>query len=433
MTVNYGSVEELYEKKIKQLGPDPLREDADPQRFWEKVQKSKQPIGRILMDQPSIAGLGNIYRAEVLFRCGVHPEQPGNTINKAVCDKLWRESVWCLQRGFKMGSILTVTPGENLGRPWTRRYVYNHKQCGRCGSNIQSWDIATRRVYACLTCQPLHEAELEESRKQALAEAGVPLLFSSKCAPDEQDNESLEKLTVKQLKDKLQQAGLPKNGQKVDLIRRLSQSSQQSDSSEELDDLGFDMNMIDVVPGTEQLGDVATAKQAALEKVQAGENRAVEHIALIVDEDLETKKGGGSSSKKRRRTNGYIEVVVVEQIDEVQDLENVNYAQDKTSTSNNNKQEEGNEETYEPAQKRRSSRQRRGSQGHRRGDGESDEKHRRSKKVADILKPHKMRVAELRQYLSEMGLPTEGKKEDLVERVKDAIWGDTPGNKDGLN
>eukprot|EP01025_Chloroclados_australasicus_P056204 TRINITY_DN6911_c1_g1_i1.p1 TRINITY_DN6911_c1_g1~~TRINITY_DN6911_c1_g1_i1.p1 ORF type:complete len:456 (-),score=49.16 TRINITY_DN6911_c1_g1_i1:707-2074(-) len=304
MTVQHGPISELYDKKIKQLGPDPLRDDANPTRFWEKLKKSKQPIGKILMDQSCIAGLGNIYRAEVLFKTGVHPEQPGTTITEEVYEKLWKESVWCLQRGFQKGSILTVNPGENLGKPWTRRYVYNHKKCGRCNSSIKSWDIATRRVYACLTCQPLLEAELEESRKKALAEAGVPILFASRCAADAPEDKLPEQMTVKELQDKLQQAGQQTNGTKTELIRRLSIATQQSDasSSDELDDLGIDMKILDVAPGTKQIEKVATAKEAAQEKQEAGENRAVEHIALIIDEQLEKKSFQSNSKSQGKKT-----------------------------------------------------------------------------------------------------------------------------------
>jgi endonuclease-8 len=52
------------------LGHDPLREDADAEALWEKVRVSKKPIGGILMDQTMIAGVGNIYRAEILFKVG---------------------------------------------------------------------------------------------------------------------------------------------------------------------------------------------------------------------------------------------------------------------------------------------------------------------------------------------------------------------------
>ena len=54
--------------KVEGLGPDPLREDADAERLWNSIQNSKKPIGLVLMDQTLVAGLGNIYRAEVLFK-----------------------------------------------------------------------------------------------------------------------------------------------------------------------------------------------------------------------------------------------------------------------------------------------------------------------------------------------------------------------------
>lgn len=57
---------------MAKLGPDPLREDADKERLWAVMQKSKKSIGQLLMDQTAVAGIGNIYRAEILFKvsCG---------------------------------------------------------------------------------------------------------------------------------------------------------------------------------------------------------------------------------------------------------------------------------------------------------------------------------------------------------------------------
>ena len=58
-----------------------------------------------------------------MSQAGVHPEQPGNSIDRETFDKLWHHSVALLQRGFQSGSILTVDPAEakRLGPPWTRR------------------------------------------------------------------------------------------------------------------------------------------------------------------------------------------------------------------------------------------------------------------------------------------------------------------------
>jgi formamidopyrimidine-DNA glycosylase len=71
----------------------------------------------------SAAGVGNIYRAEILYKSRVHPEQPGNTISRATFDVIWGHCVDLLQRGFSSGSILTVDPedAKTLGKPWTRR------------------------------------------------------------------------------------------------------------------------------------------------------------------------------------------------------------------------------------------------------------------------------------------------------------------------
>lgn len=85
----------------------------------------------------------------------VHPEQPANTISREEFDRVWRHSVLLLQRGFLTGSILTVDDedAEKMGPPWTRRYIYNHKSCGVCAGRVRTWDMASRTVYACDTCQ----------------------------------------------------------------------------------------------------------------------------------------------------------------------------------------------------------------------------------------------------------------------------------------
>ena len=57
------------------------------------------------------------------LQAGVHPEQPGYSVDRAAFERIWRHSVELLQRGFKIGSILTVDPDEAaaLGPPWQRR------------------------------------------------------------------------------------------------------------------------------------------------------------------------------------------------------------------------------------------------------------------------------------------------------------------------
>jgi len=162
MTVRHGG-EKLYTDAIAKLGPDPLRADAQPELLFARMRKSRKSVGLALMDQSMVAGIGNIYRAEILFKAGVHPEQKCSSIAQPKADEIWRHSVALLQRGFVTGSILTVDDADAaaMGPPWTRRYVYNHSSCGRCGSDIKSWAMANRTAYACEVCQPLLQLEAE--------------------------------------------------------------------------------------------------------------------------------------------------------------------------------------------------------------------------------------------------------------------------------
>jgi endonuclease-8 len=78
---------------VARLGPDPLRRDARPAVVVERVQRSKQPIGALLLDQRVISGLGNVYRAEALFLNGIHPRRAGKDLDAAEVEALWSTSV----------------------------------------------------------------------------------------------------------------------------------------------------------------------------------------------------------------------------------------------------------------------------------------------------------------------------------------------------
>src|SRR3546814_20271776 len=72
------------------LGPDPLRRDADPERFVARVLRSKKPIGNLLLEQDVIAGIGNVYRAEVLWSLGIHPGREGRSLSRDELMAIWR-------------------------------------------------------------------------------------------------------------------------------------------------------------------------------------------------------------------------------------------------------------------------------------------------------------------------------------------------------
>ena len=95
-------------------------------RCCVQVSNSKKSIGALIMDQSFFTGPGNIYRAEILFKAGVHPEISGKDLTRPQFDRVWFHTVELLRRGFQTGSILTVDPEEAraLGKPKLRRYAH---------------------------------------------------------------------------------------------------------------------------------------------------------------------------------------------------------------------------------------------------------------------------------------------------------------------
>lgn len=147
------------ERRVAALGPDPLRPDADPDRFVARVRRSKKPIGALLLDQDVIAGVGNVYRAEFLYLAGIHPETEGRALTDEQVRGLWDLAVVHLKAGVRRNRIVTVDPAE-VGRPVSRIsradavYAYHRERCLRCDDLFQRLEVAGRRIDACPTCQP---------------------------------------------------------------------------------------------------------------------------------------------------------------------------------------------------------------------------------------------------------------------------------------
>lgn len=145
---------------IARLGPDPLRRDAKRQIAVDRMLRSKQAMGALLLDQAVIAGVGNVYRAEALFVNGIHPSRPGRDCDQAELEGLWGTITAMLQQGVKDNRIITVDRRE-LDLPKGKRlrrgeatYVYHRDRCLRCTTPITTVELAGRPCYYCPTCQP---------------------------------------------------------------------------------------------------------------------------------------------------------------------------------------------------------------------------------------------------------------------------------------
>jgi len=141
------------------LGPDPLRNRAPGKRFVDAVVDRRRAAGAVLLDQSVIAGIGNVYRSELLFRIGVDPRTPCREVPPASWRRLWDDARSLLDIGVKLNRIVTVDPPER-GRRTVRQlvrgervYVYRRPTCLRCDTRVQTGTIGQRKAYWCPRCQ----------------------------------------------------------------------------------------------------------------------------------------------------------------------------------------------------------------------------------------------------------------------------------------
>lgn len=141
------------------LGPDPLRPDPkglEKARFIERVGRSKVAIGQLLMDQSVLAGVGNVYRAELLFRAKISPHTPGASIPNELVAAIWDDAVALMGIGVKRGIMLT-RDGFLKGQVGKANRYYTYKReglpCRECGHVISIELMATRKLYWCPACQ----------------------------------------------------------------------------------------------------------------------------------------------------------------------------------------------------------------------------------------------------------------------------------------
>lgn len=157
---------EQVEAVTSRLGPDPLRPDPDPDVGWHKIARSSRSIAELLMDQSVLAGLGNVYRSEVLFRQRVDPFRPGREIRRSTWQGIWDDVVDLLPLGVATGRIVTLVEqveevrrqlAEGAAEPLDERISYVYKRAGEpcrvCGSRIRTRVVAGRNLFWCGRCQ----------------------------------------------------------------------------------------------------------------------------------------------------------------------------------------------------------------------------------------------------------------------------------------
>jgi formamidopyrimidine-DNA glycosylase len=154
---------------IQKLGPEPLSDDFQPAYFHETLNRSRQAIKVKLLDQTLVAGIGNIYATEALFRAGISPELAANKLTYGQVKRLWRAVREVLAEAVACGSTVPLNFGAGktdglfyFGRApdapdfyQERLRVYDRdgEPCLNCKRPIKRIVQAARSTFYCPRCQ----------------------------------------------------------------------------------------------------------------------------------------------------------------------------------------------------------------------------------------------------------------------------------------
>lgn len=151
--------QEKWDGLLKRLGPDPLNGDG-PERMVAKVAKSRKPIGELLMDQTVAAGVGNIFRAELLYRARLSPFRVGKDVEEKTLRSIWKEAGVLMKAGMVDRRIVTTKPADRPHKTGQAlkeeaHYVYrrNGRPCFVCGTDVLKKEMAGRNLFWCPLCQ----------------------------------------------------------------------------------------------------------------------------------------------------------------------------------------------------------------------------------------------------------------------------------------
>lgn len=142
----------------KKLGPEPTEQDFDLEIFRGFLKKSKKPIKSHLLDQTLVAGLGNIYVDEVLWRAKVHPSRTSNSLSAQDARKVHDQTIEVLRQAVEKGGSTIRTYTNAFGEDGTMQefhqvYDKTGEACSRCGAIIEKIQLGGRGTHFCPKCQ----------------------------------------------------------------------------------------------------------------------------------------------------------------------------------------------------------------------------------------------------------------------------------------
>jgi formamidopyrimidine-DNA glycosylase len=153
----------LQEYLSDRLGVEPLGSDFTVEALSGIVRNRRQPVKALLLSQDKIAGLGNIYADEALFRARVHPQRPAGELSRAEIERLRDGVVAALCAGitFKGASIDDFRHTDGAQGSFQDEFLVHRRAgrpCPRCRTAIAKIRCAGRGTYVCECCQPISES-----------------------------------------------------------------------------------------------------------------------------------------------------------------------------------------------------------------------------------------------------------------------------------
>lgn len=143
---------------LQKLGPEPFSPEFSPTYLQQKLAKSQRPIKTALLDQTLVAGLGNIYADEVLFKCRLRPTTPAGQLSLPQLALLQEKIITVLETAIAAGGTtfsdfknVTGINGNYGGTAWV--YGRQGEPCRLCGTVIERRRLAGRSSHFCPHCQ----------------------------------------------------------------------------------------------------------------------------------------------------------------------------------------------------------------------------------------------------------------------------------------
>jgi formamidopyrimidine-DNA glycosylase len=162
----------------ERLGPEPLEPSFTPDALRRTAAGRTAPIKAFLLDQRRVAGVGNIYADEALFRARIHPLRAAGRLRREEVERLHGAIRETLEAGIAASGASIDDYRDSNGEPGSMQdeflvHLREGKPCVRCGRPVRKLRVAGRGTYVCTRCQPAPRPRRTERARAGVGDAGA--------------------------------------------------------------------------------------------------------------------------------------------------------------------------------------------------------------------------------------------------------------------